>query len=371
MNGEGKDGEDIIKSGEAIRVMVSPLFFMALLTQNDKEMRWFDDMDYMHPKPTGEVTESMSNLLRRGAKEYRCGEYLHALDPISYTKILEELESERLERKAKEVTDLVSHRRMNWNKVMLMQLLRSLSDRLNKMNYIELGFMINDTTLEHERESLFNLETLLIYPSGLLDKLPNDDYVESVRQNGERLYRRYNLELMSPIRWSAVSPSIHPLLRLSQVAHLYHRNELLFNTIINCRNRVDVLNLFKDIYSSEEWCRYFNLKQTSVGVIKSDLVAINLVVTMLYSYGYYFNNDEMISSAIALLESLPAESNGYINNWRKKGLLPHNAFDTQALIQLSDEYCLRGRCNHCPVARHICSESSILGQLPHFFDTKV
>lgn len=325
-------------------------------------------MDYMFPKSTGEVTEPVVDLLVRGVKSYHCGQYLYALDPISYTKIIEKLEDERIERKAKEITDFVSYRRVNWNKMLIIQLLRALSDKANKLNYIELGFMVNDAIFDRERESLFNLETLLIYPSGLLDALPNDDFVQSVRRNGELLYKKYNLELVAPINWASVPSVKHPLLRLSQVAHLFHRNDMLFNRIINCRSRNDVLSLFSGVRSSDYWCKYFDRGKLGVGVMKSDLLAINLVSTMLYAYGRYFCNDEMVCAAIELLEVLPAESNGYIDGWRRCGIVPRNAFDTQALIQLREEYCLARRCAECHVAKHICSLSSIIDRLPNFFD---
>lgn len=331
-------------------------------------MRWFDDMDYMYPNHTGEVTEPMIDLLLRGSKSYHCGHYLHALDSIQYTKILEDLENERINRKSKEIIDMISYRKFNWNKILLMHILRTVSDRANKLNYMELGFMVNDTAFDRERESLFNLETLLIYPSGLLDTLPNDNFVQSVRHNGEMLYKKYNLDLLPPISWTPISSIKHPIIRLSQIAHLYHNNEMLFNRVINCRNRNDVMNLFSGVGSSAEWCKYFSREHSSIGVMKSDLMAINLVITILYAYGTYFSNDDMVYSAFEMLESLPAESNSYIDGWRKRGIVPRNAFDTQALIQLRAEYCLRRRCPECPVAKHMCSLSSIINRLPNFFD---
>ena len=74
---------------------------------------------------------------------------------------------------------------------------------------------------------------------------------------------------------------------------------------------------------------------------------------MQYAYGDYIDNDTLRNRAISLLEDLPAESNSIIAQWKSYGPLAQTAFDSQALLQLSFEYCRHQRCEECPVGRQI------------------
>ena len=76
---------------------------------------------------------------------------------------------------------------------------------------------------------------------------------------------------------------------------------------------------------------------------------------MQYAYGDYIDNDKLRNKAISLLEDLPAENNSIIAQWKSYGPLAQTAFDSQALLQLSFEYCRHQRCEECPVGRQILS----------------
>jgi hypothetical protein len=81
------------------------------------------------------------------------------------------------------------------------------------------------------------------------------------------------------------------------------------------------------------------------------------VAQLQYAYGEYTDNDKLRNKAISLLEDLPAESNSIIAQWKSYGQLAQTAFDSQALLQLSFEYCRHQRCEECPVGRQILSKA--------------
>ena len=93
-----------------------------------------------------------------------------------------------------------------------------------------------------------------------------------------------------------------------------------------------------------------------IGQTKSDLLAINLVVQMQFAYGSYTSSERLRSRALSLLESIKAESNSIISQWNSYGKIAQTAFDSQALLQLSFEYCKSRRCEECPVGRRIMSQ---------------
>ena len=50
---------------------------------------------------------------------------------------------------------------------------------------------------------------------------------------------------------------------------------------------------------------------------------------------------------------MPAEKNSIIAQWNSYGPLARTAFDSQALLQLSFEYCRERRCEECIVGERI------------------
>lgn len=86
-----------------------------------------------------------------------------------------------------------------------------------------------------------------------------------------------------------------------------------------------------------------------MGQFKSDLMGINFVAQIAFAYGSYTQSSRLIDNATALLEDIPAEDNRYIKAWNSVDAIARNAYESQALLQLSTEYCIKGRCEECPL----------------------
>ena len=86
-----------------------------------------------------------------------------------------------------------------------------------------------------------------------------------------------------------------------------------------------------------------------MGQFKSDLMGINFVAQIAFAYGSYTQSNRLIDNATALLEDIPAEDNRYIKAWNSVDAIARNAYESQALLQLSTEYCIKGRCEECPL----------------------
>ncbi len=307
-------------------------------------------------------------LLNAGSKRYQCGKYLYHLNPLYRQQIYQDLETERLRDKYLKLRELYNYTNQDWNQVFLVWFLRYLSDKRNRDNYMELGLKINYNTILRERSSLRNLEALLVATSGLIDTLPRDSFTTQFRKDVEYMTHKYQIRPIPKESWDrrGMTPSKEPIIRLLQVANLLYNNDIIFNKLISCRTRDDIFGLF-NVNASPEWMRYFGGSQERrIGVEKCDLVGINFVVPMLYAFGHYTSNQEMCDVARELNETLPAESNTIITGWKKQGLTPIVAYETQALIQLYTVYCKATRCEECPLYRHMLSKSSILDQIPIF-----
>ncbi|MFI3306836.1 MAG: DUF2851 family protein [Rikenellaceae bacterium] len=295
-----------------------------------------------------------------------CGQYIERLDSINLHSIYQELSVERLGQKSLKVLDCHLSSKMDWNQVFLLCFLDALSDMNNRHNYEEVGQRVLFGIIQRERRSLRSIEAMLIGAAGLLDCLPNDSFSTEFKTEAKYMLYKYGIRPLPPNSWNLrnLTPVKHPIVRLSQVARLFYDSEHPFNRLVSCKSRNDVIDLF-NVNASEELCKRVNLKSTTsshIGVMKCDLLAINFVVPMLYSYGIYTESDDLVIAASDLNERLPAESNFYITAWRRLGVVPMSAYDTQALIQLSKIYCINRLCHKCPLYLHMISPNSALNK---------
>ena len=79
------------------------------------------------------------------------------------------------------------------------------------------------------------------------------------------------------------------------------------------------------------------------------MLILNTVVPVLFAYGRHRHNETMCDRAFQLLDELKAEDNHIVRMWKACGLEVNNAGDTQALIQLKNEYCDRKNCLRCRI----------------------
>ena len=87
-------------------------------------------------------------------------------------------------------------------------------------------------------------------------------------------------------------------------------------------------------------------------------ILINTIVPVLFAYGHHHKENEYKDRALQWLEEISAEkntiTNGYAASW---ALSNKNAFDSQAFIQLKNEYCNKKRCLDCAIGNNnYCEE---------------
>ena len=305
------------------------------------------------------------NRLKAGASYFGCGGYLSRIGTLNRLALYNTLGFERLNRKAEDIKKFFYSSEQNWQQTFYIMLLRTMGGMDNKEAFTTLAHRVAYAAILRERMTPQNIEAMLIGASGLLDLYPHDEYILNLKRNFSYLATKYSIEKMEPEEWklTKIYPNNHPILRLSQIATLLTHTSDIMDRMLSCRSGEDVHRLF----SSETlpyWADHYTPASTSqrtvakrIGRTKTDLLAINLVAQLQYAYGEYTDNDKLRNKAISLLEDLPAESNSIIAQWKSYGQLAQTAFDSQALLQLSFEYCRHQRCEECPVGRQILSKA--------------
>ncbi|MCM1150954.1 MAG: DUF2851 family protein [Alistipes sp.] len=310
-----------------------------------------------------EVRDALARL-QAGACDGGCGGFVAGLAPLARRELFTALVFDRLKRKMHRVEALYREAGENWNQTFYLLYFRTLSDLRNQETYLRLARLVPYKVVLRERQTPQAVEALLLGAAGLLDLCEPDDYTFGLRRTFEHLAAKYEIVPMQADEWTlqGLRPANHPLLRLAQAAAFFTQDEFVMARTMACRSEADVRRLFC-IDAPEYWrSRSFpgagsDGRPRRLGTFKAHIIGINLVAILQFAYGSYTGRESLRDNALSLLESLQAEENRFISAWRARGLRPADAFDTQALLQLSTEFCAPAsgepRCALCPVGRRI------------------
>jgi hypothetical protein len=80
---------------------------------------------------------------------------------------------------------------------------------------------------------------------------------------------------------------------------------------------------------------------------------INCVVRFVFWKGNKTGNLRLMEKANRLLEIIPKESNHLTRKWEYIGIRSKNAFDSQALLEIYKQFCIKKACLDCAVGKKI------------------
>jgi hypothetical protein len=158
-------------------------------------------------------------------------------------------------------------------------------------------------------------------------------------------------------------PANFPTIRLAQLASVVRQQPSLFSLFINVESVESLIKSLK-IKQSEYWQGHYQLGKTAAGRVPTlgqssiENIVINTVVPLLVAYSQHRDNRDMLDKALSLLENLPAEHNNITGQWQKLGLTVKTAFDSQATIELYNNFCSHKRCLNCSIGTAIVRQKA-------------
>ena len=78
-----------------------------------------------------------------------------------------------------------------------------------------------------------------------------------------------------------------------------------------------------------------------------------MIVPFLFTYAKIKDNIIYSEKAVALLEMLPSEKNSIINKWKVIYPKINSALESQAFIELKNNYCDKKRCLDCEIGNFL------------------
>jgi hypothetical protein len=291
---------------------------------------------------------------------------LGKVDEFSLTLWLERLSIERLEQKATAIMQTYTATGNNWEETLYQRLARNFGFSLNALPFESLAKSLPFNALLKHRDNLQQIEALLFGQAGMLaDENTTDIYYTALRKEYLYLRKKLGLEPIDLFLWKflRLRPVNFPTQRIAQFAALIYRNEHLFSQIIEVKS-VETLEKLFDLQASTYWDTHYVFgkespkRNKSFGKLSVRTILINTVVPFLFAYGKARGKDDFCTRAISLLENLPPEKNSILTRWEKLGVRNPDAFTSQALLQLANEYCRPKRCLSCSIGNKIVRNGS-------------
>ena len=274
------------------------------------------------------------------------------------------LQTERLERKTLDIARRAERANGSWEDAYFITLARNYGFGINGDAFEQWAYNVPLNQVAHHRDDIFQIEAIFLGQAGLLDidAIPakyqkvamNDGYFNRLKNEYKYLAHKFSLTPMNRTMWKflRLRPQNFPHIRISQLATLYHERKTSLSQLVECMN-VDEMRRMLSTHVTEYWATHYTFGAESASNSKSmspfsiNLLMINTAIPMLFAYGRHTCDDTLCDRAFDMLEQLKAEDNHIIRMWKECVLKVATAGDSQALIQLKNEYCDRKDCLRC------------------------
>jgi len=289
-----------------------------------------------------------------------CSNFFDKIDSFYIKSWQNRLLVERFERKTFDVLKLFKENKNSWEETFYIFLAKNFGFKLNSLPFELLAKSLPLKSILKQKDSLLQIEAMLFGQAGLLETDCNDDYFKLLVREYTFLAEKYKLQKLDSNLWKylRLRPVNFPTIRIAQFASVLHKNINIFSQIIDSKNVKKICTLF-DVSISDYWHNHYQFCKDSKKRIKKlgknsiDGILINTVALFLFAFGEQKQKSEYKEKALDLLETIKSEKNSIISKWEINNIIPENSFESQALLELYNEYCKKSKCLQCNIGSKI------------------
>jgi hypothetical protein len=293
-----------------------------------------------------------------------CEKQLKEIPQFTFLNWQERLFFERLERKSKPIFELLEQTNNDWEAVLFCLLAKNFGLNTNGEIFLKIVKSIPFAVIRKECFEVENLEALLFGSSGLLDAEKEDAYFKDLKFRYFYLLHKYQIEknCSEPVQFFKHRPDNFPTIRLSQLANLYHEHQNLFSNVTTLTSVEAIYNLFQ-VSVSTYWQTHYQFDKVSPKKKKAlsksfvDLIILNTIIPLQFAYAKS-QGKEVSEDLINVLNDIDPEKNSIIEKFNSFGIKSKNAFESQSLLQLKNEYCNKSRCLECAIGMELLKNNS-------------
>lgn len=334
---------------------------------------WVDDKKIDLPFPTVEIQSHVPKiLLTKYSNWMQTRSFIACENSIQYahslilTKCKEQMLMERLQLKSKYIAQLVEQSKGDWDEVCWWVIARNFGGRVNGDDFENIAKSIPFKWLQKNRNSIHTIESIIFGQSGLLSNDFKDAYPKALIKEYKFYKKKYNL--ISPkvsLKFLRMRPLDFPTIKLAQLSAFISQIDRLFDFVNHTIENGSISNNVS-IILNEYWDHHYCFDDQSIyknktpGKSTEHNIVINSFVQLIYAFGDCHQDEEKCNMAISHLVELKAENNTIIKSFRKMNIAVDNAFDSQALLQLYNNYCINKKCLDCSIGYDLIKKDSNL-----------
>ncbi|MEO7306085.1 MAG: DUF2851 family protein [Ferruginibacter sp.] len=288
-----------------------------------------------------------------------CEKNIQQINKLNWQSWKERLLVERLENKTLAIFDQLQQNNNHWEEICWWLLAKNFGMQLNGMAFEKMARSIQINILAKHKDQIHQVEALLFGQAGLLDADFTGDYPKLLQKEYLFLKTKYKLQkIEGSMIFLRMRPSNFPTVRLAQLAMLVHKSLHLFSKIKESPALKNIKESLQ-VTANDYWHYHYIFDEPTVfkkkrlGDQMTDNILINTIVPVLFAYGHYHNEQQYKDKALQWLEEIKAEKNTITNGFTALQIENRTAFDSQALIQLKNEYCNKKRCLDCSVGNKL------------------
>ncbi|NEW79502.1 MAG: DUF2851 family protein [Gelidibacter sp.] len=306
-----------------------------------------------------DLLNNYQQLFSKNKNWINCEKDIASIDSFIFNNWLERLYVERLENKSVQIQNTVTKLNNNWEAALFVLLAKNFGLKINAEAFMNFANSFDFSIVRKVSNNLEQLEALFFGQAGMLSKEYESEYFEKLKKEYNYLRTKFQLTPISngQVQFFRLRPNNFPTIRLSQLAMVYHRHQNLFSKITETENIIEFYELF-DEATSTYWGTHYTFETTSKKNIKKltkpfiDLLLINTIIPLKFLYLKSLGTNE-ISSALTIIANIKPEKNEIISKFNELKIKSNTAFETQALLQLKNDYCNKQLCLNCAVGKEL------------------
>lgn len=262
----------------------------------------------------------------------------------------------RLDRKSNELYQQIQTANGDVLSVLFKKLGQLFGGQVNGDCFEELTNQLDQRILRRIKDRPLDAEALVFGISGLLSTAQEDDYVRGLKIRFHHLQHMFDLHQMNAVAWkySRMRPSGFPDIRLAQFAGILANSDIQQIVSVTAIDQLLCASQPTDYWSKHY--RLGRLTKSKSASLSSDLVSrleINLIFPLKLAVEKRKGQKPDWEYYKEKYENFPVEKNKITDKWSKLGVIPRNAYDSQALIEQKNNHCYQKNCLFCSVGLNL------------------
>lgn len=328
---------------------------VAVFNKNNKPLPTLELKNFV----SKELLENYNSLVYHQQQFIPCENQLTTIDAFLLNNWLERLYFERLEHKSTFIKELLLDTNADFEAVLFQLLAKNFGLKVNGEAFLQLATSMDFSVIRKERFDLEQLTALFFGQAGFLEEDEEAHYHQQLKEKYKYLKHKHNLHSISKnvFQFFRMRPQNFPTIRIAQLASLLYTHQNLFSKLMSIHRKEDFYALFSfevDAFWKTHYTFDSESKKSSKKLTKSfiDLIIINTIIPLKFVYlksrGAVDENGIM-----QLIKQVSSEKNSIISNFSALEIKAKNALESQALLELKNNYCTKKRCLQCAIGNSL------------------